>query len=45
MDREYHGKDLYEAIERGDFPKWTMYVQIMTEEQAKNHYENPFVLL
>ncbi|MEG1548212.1 MAG: catalase [Clostridia bacterium] len=42
MDREYHGKDLYEAIERGDYPKWTMYVQIMTEEQAKKHYENPF---
>ncbi|MEG1560528.1 MAG: catalase [Clostridia bacterium] len=42
MDREYHGKDLYEAIERKDFPRWTMYVQIMTEEQAKNHYENPF---
>ena len=42
MDREYHGKDLYDAIERGDFPKWTMYIQIMTEEQAKNHYENPF---
>ncbi|MBN1775752.1 MAG: catalase [Clostridiales bacterium] len=42
MDREYNGKDLYEAIERGDFPKWTMYVQIMTEEQARNHHENPF---
>lgn len=42
MDREYHGKDLHEAINRGDFPKWTMYVQIMTEEQAKHHYENPF---
>ncbi len=42
MDRESHGKDLYESIERGNFPKWTMYVQIMTEEQAKNHYENPF---
>ncbi len=41
-DRESHGRDLFEAIERGDFPKWTMYVQIMTEEQAKNHYENPF---
>lgn len=41
-DREYHGKDLYEAIERGDYPKWKMYVQIMSEEQAKNHYENPF---
>ena len=42
QDRESHGRDLFEAIERGDYPKWTMYVQIMTEEQAKNHYENPF---
>lgn len=41
-DREYHGMDLFEAIESGDFPKWTMYVQVMTEEQAKSHYENPF---
>lgn len=41
-DRESHGRDLFEAIERGDYPKWKMYVQIMTEEQAKNHYENPF---
>ncbi|MGI6169954.1 MAG: catalase [Christensenellales bacterium] len=41
-DRESHGRDLFESIERGDFPKWTMSVQIMTEEQAKNHYENPF---
>lgn len=42
QDRESHGRDLFEAIERGNYPKWTMYVQIMTEEQAKNHYENPF---
>mgnify|MGYP002248896913 FL=1 len=41
-DRESHGRDLYEAIERGDYPRWTMYVQIMTEEQALKHYENPF---
>lgn len=41
-DRESHQKDLFEAIEKGDYPRWTMYVQIMTEEQAKNHYENPF---
>ncbi|MDR3293895.1 MAG: catalase [Clostridiales bacterium] len=41
-DREFHGKDLFDAIERGDFPKWKLYVQIMTEEQAKKHYENPF---
>ncbi|MEG0035340.1 MAG: catalase, partial [Oscillospiraceae bacterium] len=41
-DRESHQRDLFDAIERGDFPRWTMYVQIMTEEQAKSHYENPF---
>lgn len=42
MDRESNGRDLFDAIERGEFPRWKMYVQIMTEEQAKNHYENPF---
>lgn len=41
-DRESHGRDLFEAIERGEYPRWTMYVQIMTEEQARKHYENPF---
>lgn len=41
-DRESHGRDLFESIEKGDFPKWTIYVQLMTEEQAKKHYENPF---
>lgn len=41
-DRESAGRDLYEAIRRGDYPKWKMYIQVMTEEQARNHYENPF---
>ncbi|CUP11072.1 catalase [Hungatella hathewayi] len=41
-DRESHGRDLYESIVKGEYPRWTMYVQIMTEEQARNHYENPF---
>lgn len=41
-DRESSQRDLFEAIERSDFPRWTMYVQIMTEAQAKKHYENPF---
>jgi catalase len=41
-DRESHGRDLFEAIERGEFPRWTMYIQVMTEAQAKAHYENPF---
>jgi catalase len=42
QDRDYHGRDLYDAIERGDYPRWTMYIQVMTEEQAQHHYENPF---
>ena len=40
-DRESHQRDLYESIEKGDFPKWTMYIQVMTEEQAKNCPFNP----
>ena len=43
-DRESHQRDLYDAIERGDFPKWDFYIQVMTEDQAKKHKENPFDL-
>lgn len=41
-DRESHQKDLFEAIERGEFPKWTMYIQVMSEEEANTYKENPF---
>ena len=37
-------RDLFEAIERGDFPRWTLYFQIMTEDQARTHRDNPFDL-
>jgi catalase len=43
-DRESHQRDLYEAIEKGDFPRWDLSIQVMTEEQAKNYKENPFDL-
>ncbi|MCP8592604.1 catalase, partial [Acinetobacter baumannii] len=43
-DRDSSQRDLFEAIEKGDYPKWTMYIQVMTEEQAKNHKDNPFDL-
>ncbi len=33
-DRESHQRDLYTAIERGEYPSWTLKVQIMTQEQA-----------
>ncbi|MEF9961780.1 MAG: catalase [Erysipelotrichaceae bacterium] len=41
-DRESSQHDLYDAIERKDFPKWTMKIQVMSEEEAKNYKENPF---
>lgn len=43
-DRESHQRDLYESIEKGDFPKWTMYIQVMTEEEAKKSPVHPFDL-
>lgn len=42
--RESSQEDLFNAIEEGNFPKWKMYIQVMTEEQAKNHPHNPFDL-
>jgi catalase len=42
--RESHQEDLYNSIEKGDFPRWTMFIQIMTEEEAANCPYNPFDL-
>lgn len=41
-DPDSHGRDLFRAIESGDFPRWTLYFQIMTEEEARQRRENPF---
>ena len=43
-DRESHQRDLYEAIERGEYPKWTMYVQVMPEADAEKVPYHPFDL-
>ena len=43
-DRESHQRDLYDAIARGDFPKWTMYVQVMPELDAEKVPYHPFDL-
>jgi catalase len=43
-DRESSQRDLYEAIERKEFPKWRMMVQIMPEEEAETYHLNPFDL-
>ncbi|KYG63460.1 catalase [Bdellovibrio bacteriovorus] len=43
-DPDYAGRDLFEAIERKEFPRWTLKVQIMTERQAEQTNFNPFDL-
>ncbi len=37
-------QDLVSAIARGEFPKWTVKIQVMTEEEAKAYRYNPFDL-
>ncbi len=44
MCRESHQRDLYDSIEKGDFPRWKMFIQVMTEEEANNCSFNPFDL-
>jgi catalase len=43
-DPDYHTRQLFEAIERGDYPKWTFKVQIMPEKDAEHYRWNPFDL-
>ncbi|MBZ5877405.1 MULTISPECIES: catalase [Chromohalobacter] len=43
-DSDYHTRDLYEAIERGDYPSWTLYMQIMPFADADTYRINPFDL-
>ena len=38
------GRDLLNAIDGGDFPRWTLFIQVMTDAQAKAHKHNPFDL-
>ncbi|MFT4124280.1 MAG: catalase [Microbacteriaceae bacterium] len=43
-DADFHIRDLYEAIEAGDFPSWDLSVQVMPYEDAKGYRFNPFDL-
>jgi catalase len=43
-DRESHQRDLFESIEKGDFPKWKLMVQIMPEADAETYKYHPFDL-
>ncbi len=43
-DRESHQRDLYESIEKGKYPRWKMYIQVMTEAEAEELPYHPFDL-
>ena len=44
QDPDYAIRDLYNAIANGNFPTWTMHIQVMTFEQAEAWEFNPFDL-
>ena len=41
-DPEYHRRDLYQHIKDGDYPSWTLKMQIMPEAEAESYKVNPF---
>ncbi|MFC0204557.1 catalase [Novosphingobium soli] len=43
-DRESHQRDLLDAIDRGEFPRWKVMVQIMPEAEAETCGFHPFDL-
>jgi catalase len=43
-DPDYSLRDLYNAIASGNYPSWTMHIQVMTYDQARKWHLNPFDL-
>jgi catalase len=43
-DPDHAQRDLFNAIARGNFPRWSVYIQVMTETQAAQVAFNPFDL-
>ena len=43
-DLDWAQRDLVESIDNGDFPKWNVKIQVMTDEEAANFPWNPFDL-
>jgi len=41
-DPDHATRDLYQTINRGEFPSWRLEVQIMTPEQARDYRFDPF---
>ena len=44
VDPDHAQRDLFDAIKRGDFPKWRVCMQIMPEKEAETYHINPFDL-
>lgn len=44
IDTDYYLRDLFEAFERGEYPKWKVSIQVMPYEDAKTYRFNPFDL-
>lgn len=44
VDADYHRRDLFNSIAEGNFPSWTLKMQIMPFEEAKTYRFNPFDL-
>jgi len=42
IDPDCATRDLYEAIDRGDYPAWRLEVQVMTPEEAESYRFDPF---
>ena len=43
-DADFHLRDLYESIARGEHPAWRLEVQVMPYEDAASYRFNPFDL-
>ncbi|MFC1415866.1 catalase [Streptacidiphilus cavernicola] len=44
VDTDYHTRDLFEHIRDGQYPSWTLHVQVMPYEDAAGYRFNPFDL-
>lgn len=42
IDPDYAGRDLFNAIDKGDFPTWTVSLQILTPSDVSNSSFDPF---
>ena len=44
VDMDFSQSDLFNNIEKGEFPKWRVSIQVMPEAEAETYHINPFDL-